>query len=116
MNGTGAQHEAEKIPAELPDRISDVIKPFARHCPHHPALVQGNVTWTYAELATVVADTVSILKLYDIRPGDRVMIVSENSLALAALMLAASEMDTWSVVVNPQLSARRRDVVPRDSG
>jgi len=30
-------------------------------------------------LAAVVADTAVILKLYDIRPGDRVMIVSENS-------------------------------------
>jgi hypothetical protein len=47
--------------------------------------VQGDVTWTYAELAAVVADAVIILKLYDIRPGDRVIIVSENSLALVAL-------------------------------
>ena len=41
--------------------------------------MQGDVTWTYAALAAVVADTAVILKLYDIRPGDRVMIVSENS-------------------------------------
>ena len=83
MDGTAAQLEAGKILAELPDRISDVIKPFARHTPDHPALVQGDVTWTYAELAAVVADTVLILKLYDIRPGDRVMIVSENKIGRA---------------------------------
>ena len=93
MSGAAARHEAEKILAELPDRISDVIKPFARQSPHHPALVQGDVTWTYAELAAVVADTTLILKLYDIRARDRVMIVSENSLALAALILAISELD-----------------------
>src|SRR6266478_5128827 len=81
MDGTAARHEADEILAELPDRISDVVKPFARHSPDHPALVQGDVTWTYAALAAVVADTAVILKLYDIRPGDRVMIVSENSLA-----------------------------------
>jgi hypothetical protein len=40
MNGTTAPQEAEKIVAELPDRISDVIKPFACHSPDHPALVQ----------------------------------------------------------------------------
>jgi hypothetical protein len=51
MNGTAARLEADKILAELPDRISDVIKPFVRQSPDHPALVQGNVTWTYAELA-----------------------------------------------------------------
>src|SRR5271169_5872542 len=116
MDGTAARHEADKILAELPDRISDIVKPFARHSPHHPALVQGNVTWTYAELAAVVADAVLILKLYDIRPGDRVMIVSENSLALVALILAASEIDAWSVVVNPRLSAREVDLIREHSG
>ena len=116
MNGTAARHEAEKILAELPDRISDVIKPFARQSPDHPALVQGDVTWTYAELAAVVADTALILQLYDIRPGDRVMIVSENSLALVALILAASEIDAWSVVVNPRLSAREVDLIREHSG
>jgi len=88
MNGT-TRREADEILAELPDRISDVIKPFARQSPDHPALVQGDVTWTYAELAAVVVDTTVILELYDIRPGDRVMIVSENSLALVALILGS---------------------------
>ena len=74
-----ARHEADKILAELSDRISDVIKPFARRTPDHPALIQGDITWTYAELAAVVTDTTLILKLYDIRPGYRVMIVSETA-------------------------------------
>ena len=114
MNRTA--DEAAKILAELPYRISDVIKPFVRHSPDHPALVQGDATWTYAELAAVVADTALILKLYDIRPGDRVMIVSENCLALAALILATSEIDAWSVVVNPRLSAREVDLIREHSG
>src|SRR5215470_15787838 len=116
MDVTAVRHEAEKILAELPERISDVIKPFARHSPDHPALVQGDVTWTYAELAAVVADAVVILKLYDIRPGDRVTIVSENSLALVALIFAVSEIDAWSVVVNPRLSAREIDLIREHSG
>jgi Asp-tRNA(Asn)/Glu-tRNA(Gln) amidotransferase A subunit family amidase len=93
MNGTTAPQEAEKIVAELPDRISDVIKPFARESPDHPALVQGNVTWSYGELAAVVADTALILKHYDIRPGDRVMIASENSLAHGELLAAVYSLD-----------------------
>jgi acyl-CoA synthetase (AMP-forming)/AMP-acid ligase II len=116
MSGTMARHEAEKIVAELPDRISDVIKPFVRHSPDHPALVQGDVTLTYAELAAVVADTALILKIYDIGPGDRVMIVSENSVALVALILAASEIDAWSVVVDPRLSGREIDLIREHSG
>src|SRR5271156_801721 len=116
MDGTTARQEAEKILAELPDRISDVIKPFARLRPEHPALVQADVTWTYAELAAVVADTALVLKLYDIRRGDRVMIVSENSLALVALILAILELDAWSVVVNPRLSDREIDLIREHSG
>src|SRR5438874_12079854 len=116
MNWTTARQEAEKILAELPDRISDMIKPFARQSPEHPALVQDDVTWTYAELAAVVADTAGILNFYDIRPGDRVMIVSENTLALVALILAASEIDAWSVAVNPRLSAREVDLIREHSG
>ena len=116
MEGTPAQQEAEKILAELPDRISDVIKPFARGSPDQAALVQANVTWSYAELADIVADAALILKYYDVCPGDRVVIVSENSLALAALILATSEIDAWSVVVNPRLSAREVDLIREHSG
>jgi acyl-CoA synthetase (AMP-forming)/AMP-acid ligase II len=116
MYGTAAQYETEKIVAELPDRISDVIKPFARQTPDHPALVQGDVAWTYAELAAAVADTALILKHYDMRPGDRVMIASENCLALVALILACSEIDAWSVVVNSRLSPREVDLIREHSG
>ncbi len=44
------------------------------------------------------------------------MIVSENSLALVALILATSEIDAWSVVVNPRLSAREVDLIREHSG
>src|SRR5947208_3295979 len=116
MNATAARQEADEILAELPDRISDVIKPFARHSPEHPALVQGDVTWTYADLAAIVGSTAITLANYGIRPGDRVMIVSENSLALAAILFAASEIDAWSVVVNPRLSEREIDLIRDHSG
>ncbi len=57
MDGTATRLEADKILAELPDRISDVIKPFVRQSPHHPALVQGDVTWTNAELAGFIGSS-----------------------------------------------------------
>jgi long-chain acyl-CoA synthetase len=116
MNGTTARQEAEKILAELPERISDVIKPFARRSPDHPALVQDGVTWTYSDLAAIAARTADTLADYGVRPGDRVMIVSENSLALVAILLAASEIDAWSVIVNPRLSAREIDLIRDHSG
>jgi acyl-CoA synthetase (AMP-forming)/AMP-acid ligase II len=93
MDGMAARHERDKILAELRTGSATSSGRFPRQSPNHPALVQGDVTWTYAELAAVIADTTVILKLYDIRAGDRVMIVSENSLALAALILATSDID-----------------------
>jgi acyl-CoA synthetase (AMP-forming)/AMP-acid ligase II len=116
MSATAARYETDRIMAGLPDRISDVIKPFAGESPDHPALVQGDVTWTYGDLAAIVARTAITLSDYGIRSGDRVMIVSENSLALAAILLAASEIDAWSVVVNPRLSEREIDLIRDHSG
>jgi acyl-CoA synthetase (AMP-forming)/AMP-acid ligase II len=116
MDATTARQEADKILAGLPDRISDVIKPFARRSPDHPALVQDDVTWSYGDLAAIVARTAITLADYGVRPGDRVMIVSENSLALAAILLAASEIDAWPVVVNPRLSEREIDLIRDHSG
>jgi long-chain acyl-CoA synthetase len=116
MNATTAPYEADKILGEIPDRISDIVKPFARQTPHHPALVQGDVTWTYGDLATIVTRTAVTLANYGVRPGDRVMIVSENGLALAALLLATSEIGAWSVVVNPRLSDREIDLIRDHSG
>ena len=64
-----AQYETEKILAELPDRISDVIKPFARQSPDHPALVQGDVIWTYADLAAIVPGRRSFSRIAGFGPA-----------------------------------------------
>ena len=60
-----------------------------------------------------VAETLGTL---GIRPGDRMMIVSENSIALACLLLAASRIDAWAIVVNPRLSPRELDQIRDHSG
>ena len=51
-----------------------------------------------------------------IRPGDRVMIASENSVALSAFLFAASKLDAWPISVNPRLSARELDQIGAHSG
>ena len=66
--------------------------------------------WSYGALAGIVDDAAAALRDHGVRPGDRVMVVSENSLALAALILAHM-VDAWSVVVNPRLSDREIDQI-----
>jgi len=95
----------------LPSRISDVVEPWAERSPDRPALVEAAGTWSYRQLASVVVETRTWLVASGIRPGDRVMIVAENSRAFVAVLLAAASMDAWPVLVNARLSARELEQV-----
>lgn len=106
---------AERL-ANLPDRISDLVWQWAARTPHAPALIDGEHRWTYAELATSVRATADFLQELDIRPGDRVMLTSENGRAAIALLLAVSAIDAWSVVVNARLSGREIDAIAAHCG
>ena len=111
-----AWNDAASAATDLPDRISRVLAPMARSQPNQLALVGDGEAWTYAQLAALVARTADGLKEVGVRPGDRVLIVSENSLALAAILFAASEIDAWVTVVNPRLSDREIDQIRDHSG
>jgi acyl-CoA synthetase (AMP-forming)/AMP-acid ligase II len=90
-------------------RISDVVKPWAKHSPDRTAMVEASGTWTYAQLDGVITETKDWLRGSGVRPGDRVMIVGENCRAFAALLLAIAGLDAWPVPVNAHLSAREID-------
>src|ERR1700728_4296131 len=102
--------------SRLPRRIHDVIDQYAAQTPHHPALVEDTVTWSYRELHNAVEKIAAALQSLGIRPGDRIMIVSENCIALAGLLFAASRIDAWAIVVNPRLSPRELDQISDHSG
>ncbi len=97
----------------LPQRISDVVAPWAERSPDRVALVDADGAWTYAQLADAIAQTRVWLAGQGIRPGDRVMIVNENSRALLALMLAAAQLDAWIILVNARLSGQEIEDIHR---
>src|ERR1700688_4186157 len=105
-----------EILASLPRRIHQVMDQFAENTPDQPALVEDTTTWSYRELHCAVRQIAAALQSLGIRPGDRMMIVSENCVALAGLLLAASRIDAWAIVVNPRLSARELDQIRDHSG
>ncbi|MBP8306619.1 MAG: AMP-binding protein [Burkholderiaceae bacterium] len=111
MNDQTIQREASAIVATLPARIHEIIEPFVASHPDAPALACGDVQWTYGELARRLADTAHALAAQGVRAGDRVLVVSENGLSLAALVLACSRIDAWTVIVNPRLAARELDQI-----
>jgi acyl-CoA synthetase (AMP-forming)/AMP-acid ligase II len=93
-----------------------VIDQYVEQTPDQVALIDDGTSWTYRELDRHLGEIVVELSALGIRPGDRMMIVSENSIALAGLLLAASRIDAWAIVANPRLSAREIDQIRDHSG
>ena len=110
------QQDAAAILSALPNRIHQVMDPYVATTPDQTALIDEKATLTYRELDRAVDGTVGALRALGIRGGDRVMIVSENSIPLACLLLAASRLDAWAIVANPRLSPRELDQIRDHSG
>jgi long-chain acyl-CoA synthetase len=101
---------------DLPARIHEVIDRSVVLSPDHPALIEDGAVWTYRQLDRSVREIATALQSLEVRPGDRMMIVSENCIALAGLLLAASRIGAWAIVVNPRLSPRELDQISAHSG
>jgi long-chain acyl-CoA synthetase len=100
----------------LPSRVHEVYARFVKEIPEHPAFVEGDRVWSYREFSAAVDAAAKDLSRLGIRPGDRVMVASENSVALGALLFAASKLDAWGIATNPRLSAREIDLIAEHSG
>jgi acyl-CoA synthetase (AMP-forming)/AMP-acid ligase II len=99
--------------AGLPRRISHLPLAWAERAPQAPALRAEDTVLTYAELATAIDNTTTLLADLGVRPGDRVVILGENGIALPILVFAISALDAWSVIVNARVSAREITEIKR---
>jgi len=97
-------------------RISDIVRVWAERSADHPALVEPSCTLTYRQLLAEIERTKEWLTELGIRPGDRVMLVCENSRALIVLLFALADLDAWPVLVNAHLSAEEVDKIREHSG
>ncbi|MGK9065361.1 class I adenylate-forming enzyme family protein [Stutzerimonas chloritidismutans] len=102
---------ASELLAELPERLSTRILERAQKTPALAALVDGDVRWSYGDLASEIQAAKAWLTERGVRPGDRLMSVGENCRALVVLLLAASELDAWLAIVNARLSAAEVDAI-----
>lgn len=105
-----------EILSGLPERIHEVIDRHVVESPDRLALIEDGAAWTYRELDRSLGEIAAALVSLDIRAGDRMMIVSENCIALAGLLFAASRIGAWAIVVNPRLSPRELDQIRDHSG
>lgn len=102
--------------AALPARMSHVIRPWAQRSPDAAALSEGVRVLTYRELAQAIQTAGQWLAQQGVRPGDRVMLLGENSIALAVLVLAIGDIDAWPLVVNARISEREVSAIREHSG
>ena len=110
------EDQVSEILQSLPKRICDVLQPWAESSPDRPALVEDAGTWTYRQLSSAVAAARVWLFESGVRPGDRVMIVSENSRAFVAVLLGLASLDAWPVLVNARLAAVEVDRIREHCG
>lgn len=110
-----SQHIIDRM-KDLPERISDLVWLWEKRAPDAPALVDGEVKWSFAEQAEAVREAAELLRAHGVRPGDRVLLVNENGRAIIALLLAAASLDAWSIILNARLSANEIDTITRHAG
>jgi long-chain acyl-CoA synthetase len=92
-----------EIAAESPRRTHQVLEANVSSTPDRVALVEARA-WTYLELDRSVTDIAAALKSLGVRAaGDRMIIVSENCIALAAMLPAANRIDGADCNVNRQV-------------
>ncbi|MFC0199888.1 class I adenylate-forming enzyme family protein [Paracoccus rhizosphaerae] len=86
-------------------RIHQLFDQACAAHPDRPALTDWTgATLTYAALDALVNATVGDLRARGLRPGDRLLVVSENAAPVAILLLAASRMDAVAVPVNARMT------------
>ncbi|RZT31333.1 class I adenylate-forming enzyme family protein [Cupriavidus agavae] len=88
------------------DRLHQTMAPWVASEPDRIAVMDAHRALRYAELDVAVRDTARTLAELGVRGGDRVVLVTENSVGCSVLLLALSALDAWSVPVNARLSAR----------
>jgi long-chain acyl-CoA synthetase len=108
--------DIEAIATALPHRIHEVMDRYVAETPDRAALIENGTVWSYRDLDRHVREVAGHLGSLGIRAGDRIMIVSENCIAFATLLLAASRIDAWAIASNPRLSPRELDLIRDHSG
>ncbi|HVL10903.1 MAG TPA: class I adenylate-forming enzyme family protein [Burkholderiaceae bacterium] len=73
---------------------------WAQWQPHAPAISDDGRALSYGALADAIHATSAMLAAEGLGPGDRIMVIGENSVALAVMLLGASHRGVCAVVEN----------------
>jgi long-chain acyl-CoA synthetase len=115
MNVVDAMPAADILQG-LPNRIHEVVVRHVVERPDHLAFVEEATSWSYRRFADAVDAVTADFARLGIRAGDRVLVASENCVALGAFVFACSRLDAWAIIANPRLSPRELDQIIAHSG
>ena len=96
--------------------LGDLLRRTAGRVPDKPAIVCGEVSWTFREFDTVVNRLANGLAARGVALGDRVAILSRNSHAFAALRFALARLGAVLVPVNFMLNPDEAGYILRHAG
>jgi long-chain acyl-CoA synthetase len=85
-------------------RIQDVPAYWASRSPDAVALLDDQVELSYAALKSHIETVSAMLSECGVKPGHRVMLVAENSIALVTFIFAVTAVGACAVIVNARLS------------
>ena len=96
--------------------LGDLLRRTAGRVPEKPAIVCGEVSWTFREFDTMVNRLANGLAARGVALGDRVAILSRNSHAFAALRFALARLGAVLVPINFMLNADEVAYILRHAG
>jgi long-chain acyl-CoA synthetase len=108
--------DVQELLATLPARIDAIPRRIAARTPDAPALREDGRCVSYAGLVSAIDAYAGLLRGCGVRPGDRVLLVSENCVDQVALIFAAATLGAWIVNLNPRLSAPEIDAIQAHCG
>ena len=96
--------------------ISDLLRRTAKRRPYKPAIICGDINWTYAEFDDVCTRVANSFIRLGVKPGEKVAILSKNSHAFAAVRFALARIGAVIVPINFMLKVEEVAYILNHSG
>ena len=110
MSGPEAAHSGP-LPPTQERRLADPARAWARQHAQARALSAGERHWSFGDLGQAMDEAGRLLRQLGVGRGDRVMLIGENSLGLAAFILATGELDACAVLENARRAPGEVDTI-----
>jgi long-chain acyl-CoA synthetase len=110
--------EASKVELDYEPTLAlpELLENFRRQQPQKPALIEGAVTRSYAEMVERIYQMANGLIALGVEPGDRVAMLSRNSMAYSELFAATLVAGACAVPLQSMITDESLKLMLKDSG